>query len=464
MKKILFLSMLISLSLLAFSESDIPNNSFENWDSTITSIPINYDMYMGISKQTNSYSGDFACKLINDAIKRNPGIVSFGQSEDGITFFGGTPYSQKPDSIKMFIKYSISTTDTARLLINFKKDGVIISNLLTSLPCGTSNDFVVFKKALNIPSTPDTVLFFIVNGDFTIDNSWNSSNWIIIDDITFYGINGNTITQQLPNNSFEDWDISKYYSLQNWGNSNERALERVQGSHGNYGLLIQNILSNNDTIYGNVNTIKSGNNNFNWKPTFKLTQTYDSLSIDFKYLPENNDSMRINVSLWKNNIPVGFSEFSTGETVSNWTTKKIFVFKQNGVIPDSATILISAYSTIGNNNKPKGNSKLYIDNINFFNSIATTINSNNNLCSNINIFPNPVNTISKIYYNIDKKENVSIEIFDITGKLLQTVLNENKEAGNYEVNINASELNKGIYLCRLKTESKSHIMKFLVVK
>jgi hypothetical protein len=79
-------------------------------------------------------------------------------------------------------------------------------------------------------------------------------------------------------------------------------------------------------------------------------------------------------------------------------------------------------------------------------------------------FPNPFYTSTVISYQLSDFNYVSLKIFDINGNEVSTLVNENKPAGKYEVNFNASSLPVGVYFYRLSTNEKSLSKKFLLVK
>ena len=64
-------------------------------------------------------------------------------------------------------------------------------------------------------------------------------------------------------------------------------------------------------------------------------------------------------------------------------------------------------------------------------------------------YPNPFNPSTKIRYQLPKESNVTIKIYDILGSEVVTLLNENKEAGTYEVELNAQSLSSGTYIYRI---------------
>ncbi len=69
-------------------------------------------------------------------------------------------------------------------------------------------------------------------------------------------------------------------------------------------------------------------------------------------------------------------------------------------------------------------------------------------------YPNPFNPSTKIRFALPKEEHVKLEIFDVTGALVKTLLNEAVRAGNMEVtwdgtNTNGARVTSGMYFYRL---------------
>ena len=65
-------------------------------------------------------------------------------------------------------------------------------------------------------------------------------------------------------------------------------------------------------------------------------------------------------------------------------------------------------------------------------------------------YPNPFNPTTKIKYSVPKTSKVSLALFTILGEEIATLVNEEKTAGNYEVEFNASNLPSGVYFYRLQ--------------
>jgi photosystem II stability/assembly factor-like uncharacterized protein len=64
-------------------------------------------------------------------------------------------------------------------------------------------------------------------------------------------------------------------------------------------------------------------------------------------------------------------------------------------------------------------------------------------------YPNPFNPATKIRFQLPKESKVVIKIYDILGAEVLTLLNEKKEPGAYEVELNATSLSSGTYIYRI---------------
>jgi hypothetical protein len=86
-------------------------------------------------------------------------------------------------------------------------------------------------------------------------------------------------------------------------------------------------------------------------------------------------------------------------------------------------------------------------------------------------YPNPFNPSTKINYNIPTLTNsskveitVQLKIYDILGNEVATLVDEEKPAGNYEVEFKAENLASGVYIYRLKTSEYTDTKKMLLLR
>jgi hypothetical protein len=79
-------------------------------------------------------------------------------------------------------------------------------------------------------------------------------------------------------------------------------------------------------------------------------------------------------------------------------------------------------------------------------------------------YPNPFNPSTTIRYKLQANSFVSLKIYDILGSEILTLVNEEKTAGEYDVEFNASSFSSGIYYYRLIAGSFIKTLKTLLLK
>ena len=79
-------------------------------------------------------------------------------------------------------------------------------------------------------------------------------------------------------------------------------------------------------------------------------------------------------------------------------------------------------------------------------------------------YPNPFNPVTKIKYGLPSDGQISIKIFDISGRLIKTLINENKVAGRYEVDFHGENLSSGVYYYKIESGSFSQVRKMILLK
>ena len=83
-------------------------------------------------------------------------------------------------------------------------------------------------------------------------------------------------------------------------------------------------------------------------------------------------------------------------------------------------------------------------------------------------YPNPFNPVTFIKYQLPHKSFVTLKVFDILGKEVETLVNEEKDAGFYQLSFDASfasgGLTSGVYFYTLQTENYSTTKKMILLK
>jgi len=79
-------------------------------------------------------------------------------------------------------------------------------------------------------------------------------------------------------------------------------------------------------------------------------------------------------------------------------------------------------------------------------------------------FPNPFNPSTRISYAIPSASFVNLKVYDIIGNEIAVLVNEEKQAGNYQIDFDATELTGGVYFYQLLTGSFVETKKMILMK
>ncbi len=79
-------------------------------------------------------------------------------------------------------------------------------------------------------------------------------------------------------------------------------------------------------------------------------------------------------------------------------------------------------------------------------------------------YPNPFNPSTKIRYSVPQSSNVVIKVFDILGNEIETLVNEQKAIGTYEITWYAKHLPSGVYFYQLRAGSFIETKKMILIK
>jgi hypothetical protein len=79
-------------------------------------------------------------------------------------------------------------------------------------------------------------------------------------------------------------------------------------------------------------------------------------------------------------------------------------------------------------------------------------------------YPNPFNPSTTIKYSITSSDFVTLKVYDVLGNEVATLINEEKPAGSYEVNFDATQLSSGIYFYTINASNFVETKKMILMK
>ncbi len=297
------------------------------------------------------------------------------------------------------------------------------------------------------------------------------------------------------NNSFNEFTIA----LELDDNGNVYALCRLQNSPGSTDFALLKINSNGAVIWRtefdeadgqDIPEAMTMDNNGNIYVTGRVRRSGGGGYNDFAIIKYNNDGVQQWISYYDgpNNLdddPLDIildqngNVFVCGESNRQGTAFQFIVVKynQNGIFeweyvyegnvegkalsmhPDNNGYVYAAGETINS----AGNLDLFAVKLSKTSGVKDDGSSVNNFKLFQN-YPNPFNPSTSIQYAIGSRQFVTLKVFDVLGKEVATLVNEEKPAGNHQVSFDASELASGIYLYRLSADSFTETKKLILIK
>ena len=79
-------------------------------------------------------------------------------------------------------------------------------------------------------------------------------------------------------------------------------------------------------------------------------------------------------------------------------------------------------------------------------------------------FTNSFNSSTQIRFDLQKAGSVKLSVYDLTGRKVADILNENMAIGKHSIDFNASNLSSGVYFYKIETPDFTSIKKMILIK
>lgn len=188
------------------------------------------------------------------------------------------------------------------------------------------------------------------------------------------------------------------------------------------------------------------------------------------YLPQGADRMAIFVTFTKHDtatnsrdtVGTGLAFTSTpGASVYPWTKFGSQITYKSTDTADSVHVTILANAASATTLSP--NAVLYIDDFRFEDRNYLGLEEPANLLAGTaTVYPNPMRTNTTIAYSLTETSRVSIDIYDLSGRLVKTVLSGTLPKGDHKTVFERDNLNAGMYIYKLQAGSQVETGKILI--
>jgi hypothetical protein len=360
MKKCLFF--IISLLFLNIGNTQtIVNGDFENWQTVnYFDYPSNWIINTWMD-QPNSYA-----QQSTDAQHLNYSILLSTLNVQDVSFaiygipaeeeFMGLPFNQLGDTLHFWYKAEYVGSDFGMMLLMLYNSGNVVDSVF--LPINASASWTHVKVPVNpLLITPDSMFLGFISSAPNYYN-WGGNpqvgSWLMLDQVYFtLGNDPTPIT--VPNYSFENWETASAEDPVGWKTTNSELslvfndtvnVTKTTDAHsGTYAAKLEVFEFFGDRVKAEIELEQS----INFAP--------EKLTFSFKYIPMLLDTVRLDISFFKNGTHVGNFGGASGNQQLTWTTIEIDIANHYSETPDEIHIFFSAGENPG--------SVLYIDDIRF---------------------------------------------------------------------------------------------------
>ena len=272
-----------------------------------------------------------------------------------------------------------------------------------------------------------------------------------------------TLQAQIPNPGFENWTNNE---PDGWFTTNFPPLvvnvTQTSNSHsGNWAVRGEVV----DFMFPTPPFLTTGSLT---SPGFPISQKFNRVSGYYQFSPVEDDHFLVSASVGittpSDTTIIGSGAIAIGDAVSEYTLFSFDIIYFLPGEPNWANITISIIDTSCITPGHIGSTMLVDD----LDIVVGVNDSEENLIVEKYIlrqnYPNPFNPSTKIKYSIPQLSDVVIKVFDILGNEIETLVNEEKRAGTYEITWYAENIPSGVYFYQLKAGSFVETKKITLMK
>ncbi len=258
---------------------------------------------------------------------------------------------------------------------------------------------------------------------------------------------------QLQNPSFELWDAGDpvYWQTSNFYDPGT-AIQSNDAHDGDFALSMNVALDSNGIAVApyalNI---------------FPLTTMPEVLTFWMKGNLQGNNSINASFTLIETDTNANILAYGdqTFSTVSN-----VYQYKFVNVLPFLGPSLFGQGSIYFAITAPVGNSlnissSVIIDDLYLGADNTGLLSGDKNKQIIEQLYPNPAREMAYLVFNKKEYGEVRLNVYDMLGNMVQEVLHENMPEGKFKAEINTSELNAGVYFCKLTIDGIDYSCKLI---
>lgn len=275
---------------------------------------------------------------------------------------------------------------------------------------------------------------------------------------------------QIPNSGFENWTSVGTYSVPNgWGTLNNTttvagiytATKGTPGSPGTSYLKLTSKTIATSVVNGIAVSGVLDSMTMTPKSGFAYNQRPANLTGKWQHMifGTSQGSILVTLTRWDSGtnmrVPVASGSVTLSGMAMAWANFSIPLTYADGNNPDSCIIVLKASGSA-----PANNDYLWVDNLAFAGTV-TGLKNQESFLSDMFVFPNPSTETIHVNLNLKSSQKVSIELLDMTGKLVVSKDFGILQGDTKQV-INVNGISKGTYVLRVVAEKGTEVKKIII--
>ena len=263
--------------------------------------------------------------------------------------------------------------------------------------------------------------------------------------------------QEIPNEGFESWtgNTPNLWFANNPPTGPQPVVPSLNSHNGMFSAQLRVVDLGGFPLPPQLSAGVNGNG-------FIVSQRYEALHGYYQFFPQTGDFFDVFIQMWVGGtqgtmIGSGMLSSSTGEP--DWAEFVVPINYTDPATPDWCTIQIQ----VGAQTNVLGTA--LVDDLSFGSASAVKqIEGQPVSFKLMQNYPNPFNPITNIEYSISSESFVELKVYDILGKEVAILVNEQQPAGVYMADFDAVSLPSGLYFARLTANEFTHVIKMTLLK
>jgi hypothetical protein len=388
--------------------------------------------------------------------------------KEGSIYEAGNTNNNSTGESVIIVKYN-PTGDTLWSKI-YKPTGYYKNNVF-SIATDSSSNLVIAGACITYNgAAPDCIVTeYNSSGIFKWSNVYNSGGYGTMDIFEKVGVDNNGYIYATGIGGVNgDYLTIKYNTI-----GDQQWLRRYNagGTNGSTSITIDN--TSNIFITGE-STVGSSNLDF---ATIKYNSNGDSLWVRRYDNPSNQNDEAFDIikdylgNIYVNGMSMvnGVYNFTTIKYDNNGVQKWIMQHPGTPIYRHSSIVVDNLFNVYVSGDSGAGNTQDFItikySQLVGINNTSSEIIANYNLEQN---YPNPFNPVTTITFTVPdiktSNGNIKLEIFDITGKKIETLIDRKMNPGLYKISWDGSIFSSGIYFYKLSSVNYSETRKMILIK